>query len=67
MYSLDRLNQINAQKLKQFYDAGITSIEELAEFFPRKYYDFRKITPIKELKFGEVAVVYGKVVRMMVG
>lgn len=67
MYSLDRLNQINAQKLKQFYDAGITSIEELAEFFPRKYYDFRKITPIKELKLGEVAVVYGKVVRMMVG
>lgn len=67
MYSLNRLNQINAQKLKQFYDAGITSIEELAEFFPRKYYDFRKITPIKELKLGEVAVVYGKVVRMMVG
>lgn len=67
MYPLDRLSQITAQKLKQFFNAGITSIEELAEFFPRKYYDFREVTPIKDLKLGEVAVVYGKVIRMMVG
>ena len=67
MYPLDRLTQISVQKAKQFLNAGITSIEELAEFFPRKYYDFREVTPIRDLKLGEVTVVYGKVIRMMVG
>lgn len=67
MYPLDRLTQISVQKAKQFLNAGITSIEELAEFFPRKYYDFREVTSIRDLKLGEVTVVYGKVIRMMVG
>ncbi len=67
MYPLNRLRQIAPQKIKQFSSAGITSIEELAECFPRKYYDFRAVTPVRDLKLGEIAVVYGKVVRMLVG
>lgn len=67
MYPLNRLSQIAPQKAKQFFNMGITSVEELAEFFPRKYYDFRTVTPIKNLAAGEIAVVYGKVIRMLVG
>lgn len=58
---LDALG-IAKQKLNQFESKGITSVEELSRYFPRKYYDFRKVTPIRDLKDGDVVAVVGKVV-----
>ena len=58
MYPLDRLTQISVQKAKQFLNAGITSIEELAEFFPRKYYDFREVTSIRDSYDGRKKYQY---------
>lgn len=50
-------------KIEQFKKAGISSIEELAHFYPRKYEDFRKTVPIKdlELHIGETVAFIGKI------
>jgi len=39
----------------------LETIEDLMKFFPRKYYDFRKTTSIREVKDGEVCAVVGRV------
>lgn len=41
-----------AAKEAQFAAKGITTVEEIATFFPRKYYDFRTVTPIAKLAPG---------------
>lgn len=48
-------------KINQFHKKGIGTVEELMMFFPRKYYDFRKITPIRDAKDGDVVAVVGEV------
>ncbi|MFF2531409.1 ATP-dependent DNA helicase RecG [Brevibacillus sp. NPDC058079] len=58
---LDALGIPNS-KLNQFESKGISSVEELSRYFPRKYYDFRKITPIRNLKDGDIVAVVGKIV-----
>jgi ATP-dependent DNA helicase RecG len=48
-------------KITQFNKKGIFTVEDLARFFPRKYYDFRIITPISQVKDGEYMAVVGEV------
>ena len=67
MFSLDRIKEISPQKRMQLINHGITTVEELAMLYPRSYYDFRKITFIKNLQYGQMAVVYGRVVSFSVG
>ncbi|MDF2879589.1 MAG: ATP-dependent helicase RecG [Clostridiaceae bacterium] len=55
---------INKAKINQFNKKGIFSIEDLARFFPRKYYDFRNITPISQVKDGEILAVVGKIIEI---
>ncbi|MBP1309276.1 ATP-dependent DNA helicase RecG [Paenibacillus sp. 1182] len=57
---LDALG-ISKAKLNQFESKGIMTVEELSRYFPRKYHDFRTITPIKQLKDGEVVAVVGTI------
>ena len=63
------LSQIGVTKAKenQFLNKGIESVEDLLAFFPRKYYDYRKATPIKELKEGQTMMVYGEVTNLLAG
>lgn len=48
-------------KESQFRNKGINTIEELVRFFPRRYLDFRKVTPIKQLRLLEYQAVQAKV------
>lgn len=52
---------ISKQKLNQFYGKGLTSIEDLAFFFPRKYIDFRTVTSATDVVFGEYYAMSGTV------
>ncbi|PLS19594.1 ATP-dependent DNA helicase RecG [Bacillus sp. M6-12] len=53
--------EIPKAKITQFNKKGIFTVEDLARFFPRKYYDFRTITPIRDVKDGEYMAVVGEV------
>lgn len=50
---------IRKDKIKQFNNKGIFTIEELSEFIPRKYYDFTKSTCVKEMDNKEYYAIVG--------
>ena len=53
--------EIPKAKINQFNKKGIFDIDDLVQYFPRKYYDFRNITPINKLVDGDMVAVVGKV------
>lgn len=55
--------KVSTQKKNQFASRNINTIEELAGFFPRRYYDFREIIPISRAFNGEYIAVKGAVIR----
>lgn len=57
------LKGVGAQKAKILDDMGIYTIHDLLEYFPRKYVDFRDVTPIREVVSGSTVVIEGKVVK----
>lgn len=59
-HSIDQLN-LSKQKRVQFEKRGLTAIEDIAYFFPRKYIDFRTITKVKDVSVGEYCALEGVV------
>lgn len=53
---------VTTQKENQFIKKGIQSVEELAEFLPIGYRDYRNSTPVKSLQEGAWTTVHGTVV-----
>ena len=58
---IPRVGPAFEKKLKKM---GITQVRDLLFHFPRNYEDFSKITPIKNLKEGQVYCVAGKILEM---
>ncbi len=54
-------------EMKRLCSKGFETVEQVATFFPRKYYDFRSAKKVKDLVFGEYAIVCGTVLAMNVG
>ena len=52
---------ILAQKLLRL---GIRTVEDLISFYPKRYQDWTKVTPMEEIRPDEEAVVYGEIVGM---
>lgn len=52
---------INNGKIKQFNTKGIYTIEDLINFLPRRYYDFKKTTEIRNAVHGEFVSIVGKI------
>ena len=48
-------------KENQFINKCITTVEDIAFFFPRKYIDFRKITYVKDTETGKFYALQGTV------
>lgn len=61
--------QIPKSKMEQFERAGITSIEELARYYPRKYEDFRQTVNIENLEdhIGENVAFVGVIMELVKG
>jgi ATP-dependent DNA helicase RecG len=53
--------QLPPAKQKQLQNKGITSVEDLVHYFPRKYYDFCQPVIIKDLQHGKVQLVVGTI------
>lgn len=56
--SLDKLDIPNNKK-QQLRDNNINSLEDILKYIPHKYYDFRKITSIRDIKDNEVSAIVG--------
>lgn len=54
-------------KQAQFFNKKIFSVEDLAAFFPRRYYDFRKVKTVSELSDGDTCAMTGKLVKLDTG
>lgn len=52
---------IHKNKIAQFNNKNIYTIEDLVNFFPKKYYDFRKVKDIKDLVNGDICSIIGKI------
>lgn len=66
MIPLSRID-VSEKKVLQFASKHITSVEELAAFFPRKYYDFRQQTNIRDLQDGMMVRVCGQIKSVSAG
>ncbi|MDW8333301.1 MAG: ATP-dependent DNA helicase RecG, partial [Bacteroidia bacterium] len=45
-------------------ELGISTYEDLLHYFPKKYVDRSRVTPIRELRDGDMAAIIGKLGRM---
>lgn len=43
---------------------GITTVEDLLNFFPRRYQDWTQITKLEDVRYGEEQVIYGRVLEV---
>ena len=63
MIPLSRL-EVSPQKANQFATKGITCVEDLVFFFPRKYQDFRTKKKIADLRDGDICRVDGVITQV---
>lgn len=63
MIPLSRL-EVSPQKASQFATKGITCAEDLAQFFPRRYLDFRAKKKIADLQDGDICRVDGVITQV---
>ncbi len=67
MHPIQGLKGLTPAKAKQFEKKGITTIEELLEFFPNYYYDFLKTTAVRDLEIGTHAAVKAQITELHPG
>ncbi len=58
------LLHLSKQKEEQFLNKGLSSVEDIAYFFPRRYYDFREITAAKDAVVGKSYAMAGTIVNL---
>lgn len=63
MIPLSRI-EVSPQKANQFATKGITCVEDLVLFFPRKYQDFRTKKKIADLMDGDICRVDGVITQV---
>ena len=59
-HSIEQL-KLSKQKQSQFENKGLTTIEDIAYFFPRRYIDFREVKKVKDVSVGEFCALEGVV------
>lgn len=64
--SMKELKGVGDKTALVFKRAGIETIEDLLNYYPRSYDTYEAITPISECKEGEVFAIYARVVQMPV-
>lgn len=61
---IQNIKRIQPAYQKRLLKLGIKTFQDLFYYFPRRYDDFSKITPISQLKLNEVATVQGKIIEI---
>ncbi len=61
--SVQYLKGVGPAKQKLFANLGVMNVEDLLYFFPRRYEDRTRLTPLAEAKVGEWQTITGKVAR----
>lgn len=61
------LLEIPKSKISQFEKKGIYSIEDLVQYFPKKYFDFTNPKTINQLIEGHVVAVEGSIINVTEG
>ena len=59
--AVTKLKGVGPRMAEKLLRLGIATVEDLLAFYPRRYQDWTKMTPMDELVFGEEAAVYGRV------
>ncbi len=59
--SIQYLKGVGPKRKETFERLGVTTVEDLLYFFPRRYEDRTKMTPLSQLKVGEWQIVTGKI------
>ena len=60
--SVQYLKGVGPRMKEKLERLGIHTVEDLLSYFPRRYQDWAKVTPMGDLVPDEEAVVYGEVV-----
>ena len=60
--SVQYLKGVGPRMKEKLERLGIHTVEDLLSYFPRRYQDWTKVTPMGDLVPDEEAVVYGEVV-----
>jgi ATP-dependent DNA helicase RecG len=58
---ITNINRVGASTAKKLKKLGLTSVRDLLFYFPFRYDDFSKLTPIAELTAGQSANVVGQI------
>jgi len=61
--SVQFLKGVGPRRKETFERLGVETVEDLLYFFPRRYEDRTKMTPLSQLKIGEWQTVSGKILR----
>ena len=61
------LLQMNKTKEAQFVGKGLTAVEDIAYFFPRRYIDFRNTTAVKDTVLGNNYALAGTIIDLKPG
>ncbi len=54
--SVDKLKGVGPALAAKFHRLGVDSIEDLLRYYPRRYQDYSEVTPIVDLRPGQVTV-----------
>ncbi len=61
---LTEISGIGPRNVKNLESAGIHTLRDLLYYFPRRYVDFSRLKPIRELRYGDVVTVIGTVTQV---
>lgn len=58
---IEQLKKVGPAYLKKLNQLGLKTIYDLLFYFPHRYDDFSQITPVSQLKIGQIATIQGKI------
>ena len=62
--SVMKVKGVGPKMFEKLGKLNIKTVEDLINFFPRKYQDWSKITPMEDIVIGEECLIYGKIVKI---